>query len=371
MAALVGELIVAKNSLAHTVAQLGGADPALVPTFVRALGDSRADIDRLTAGLHRAVMSARMTKLARIFRRLPLAVRDIAASLGKTVHFTTEGEEIEADRTIVDGLFEPLLHILRNALDHGIEGPARRQAAGKPGDGAIRLAATAEAGSIVVTITDDGAGIDAAKIRAAAAARGIAGAGALPPEELLFAPGFSTANAVTAISGRGVGMDAVRAAVAALGGAVSLTSAQGRGTTVRLTLPQSVVIDTVVVVHAAGERFGIPLGAVHETVLLAPGAVQALLGGNVFVFRGHAMPLLRLSTLLNLADRLGAPPVKVLIVTHQGTRIGLAVDAVGERIDVLVRPLEGLLAGLSGVQGTALLGDGGVLLVLNLAALLP
>jgi two-component system chemotaxis sensor kinase CheA len=366
---IVGELIVAKNGLAEIAATLAARDAALG----RSLAAKTADIDRLVGGLHRAAMAVRMTRLSRTVRRLSLLVRESAASLGKAVDFTIAGEEIEADKTIVDGLYEPLLHVLRNAIDHGIEPPEARRAAGKPATGRVALAAAAEAGRIVVTVTDDGAGIDPARIRAAALARGLRPEPALAAmddaalTELLFAPGFSTAAAVTSLSGRGVGMDAVRSAVEALGGSVSLRSTQGAGTTLRMDLPQAVQITTIVTVTVAGARFGVPLQAISETLRLPQGAIRAVRGGEAFLLRGHVVPLLRLAALLSL-DNAGDAE-KALVVTHGGAPLGIAVEAVGERLDVMLRPMAGLLAGAPGVLGAALMGDGSVLMVLNIAEL--
>jgi two-component system chemotaxis sensor kinase CheA len=371
LADIAGELIVARNSLAHAAAQIGAGDAALA----RRLAESSAEIDRLAAGMHRAVMQVRLTGLARLFQRLALLLRDIAASLGKTVRFTMEGEEIELDRSIVDGLFEPLLHILRNAVDHGIEDAETRVATGKHAGGHVHLAASREASRIVVSVRDDGRGIAGARRRPAAVARGLlpdGAARAMSVEDIIFTPGFSTAASVTDVSGRGVGMDAVRAAVQALGGTVSVASKAGEGTAVRLSLPQSVLVSAIITVWAGGERFGVPIEAVTETMRIARGAIQTLHGGEAFVLRGRTVPLLRLASLLKL-DGVGAPPSpmeKVLIVQRDGGPVGLIVDAVGERMEVLLRAVPALLSGLACVRFTALTGDGGVLLILDIAALL-
>jgi two-component system chemotaxis sensor kinase CheA len=368
LADIVGELIVAKNGLAHDAGRLAACVPDDTGVL-RSLVERQAEIDRLTQAMQRAVMAVRMTPFSRIFRRLPRLVRDIAAALTKDVALDISGDLIEADKAVVDGLSEPLLHVLRNAVDHGIETPARRRDAGKPPVGRITVSAAREGSRVVVTVRDDGAGIDRARIIETARARGLATD--QPPEALIFAPGFSTAREVTGISGRGVGMDAVRAAMEALGGGVSLTSEAGAGTAVRLSLPHAVLVTRIVLVWAGGQVFGVPIESVAETVRLAPDAVHALQGrGEAFVHRGRTVPLLRLSALLGLDQTRGANAT-VLILSHGGDLFGLAVDRVGARMDALLRPLTGMLAGMRGVQGTVLMGDGGVLLVLDLTVLLP
>jgi two-component system chemotaxis sensor kinase CheA len=386
---IAGELIVAKNSLAQIGAELAATNPALA----RTLGASRAEIDRLVSNMHRSIMAVRMTSLARIFRRLPRLVREAAASLGKTVDFTITGEDVEADKSIVDALFEPLLHVLRNAVDHGIEPAAIRTEAGKPPAGRILLAAGRQTDRIVLTITDDGAGIDAAKIRSVAAQRQVSSAAALAAmdeptlQNLIFAPGFSTASETTALSGRGVGMDAVRNAVQALGGTVSLSSTPGAGTTIRLVLPQAVLITTIVTVRAGDEVFGVPLDAIMQTARVARADIHPVPGGEALVLRGRTIPLLRLAALLGraaghgncaadgaaggdgLAHSHASADTRVLIAACGHEQVAIAVDAIGERIDVLLRPLAGMLSGVAGVIGAALLGDGSVLMVLDLPEL--
>jgi two-component system chemotaxis sensor kinase CheA len=372
LADVVGELFVAKNRLGHLAAEAA----ASVPDLARALSASQADIARLIGDMHRAVMDVRMTSLDQAFRRLPRAAREIAAGLGKEIRLDIKGAGIEADKTIVDGLFEPLLHVVRNAADHGVETPLVREAKGKPREGHIIVSAGRDGDRIVITVQDDGAGIDPAEVRRAAAARGLLDEASLRQLDdadvldLVFRPGFSTTSSVTVVSGRGVGMDAVRAALHAMGGRVGITARPGAGTSVRFVVPQAVAITTVVIVTLDDDRFGVPIEVVAETVRIPRSRVVPVQGGNAFVLRNRTIPLLRLSDILARPAAQSAVDVKVLVVIVGGERIGIEVDGFGARMDVVLRPMSGLLAGLPGIQGTALLGDGNLLLVLDVAILI-
>lgn len=370
---LVGELIVAKNNLEHLAAQAAIVDPSLS----RALAVNLSGFERLTGEMHRAVMHLRMTPLSRTFSRFPRWMRDTAGKLGKTVNFEITDEEAEADKAIVDGLFEPLLHVLRNAVDHGIEDASMRLAAGKPAVGRIAIEARPNGDQIVVAVSDDGAGLDPVKLRAVAKVKGLMSDEALNAlddaavADLIFTPGFSTADGITDISGRGVGMDAVQTAVASLGGRVSIASTFGSGTTVRMTLPKAVLVSTIVTVSVGGERFGVPLEAVAETCRISPDRILPIRSGEAFVLRNRTIPLVRLSDVLQLSEvprRLN--DAKVLIVKSDNQSVGVEIDGVGERLDVLLRPMTGLLSAMPGVLGTALLGDGGILLILDLPELI-
>lgn len=370
---IAGELVVARNALAQATARAAARDPALR----KALGAEEAELERVVRRMHRAVLNLRMTPLARCFRRFPRLVRDTAAQLGKTIDLDILGEAVEADKSLVDGLFEPLLHVLRNAIDHGVEPAPARLAAGKPPNGRIRLEARREGDRIMVLVADDGAGVDAARVRQAAKRRGIlpdAAIDALDDDaaaNLVFAPGFSTAGAVTEISGRGVGMDAVRIAVEGMGGRVTLTSRPGQGATVCFTLPRAIVVATVMTVRLGEELFGVPIDAALATTRIPLDHIQEVGHGEAFVWGGRVTPLLRLAALMGRPS----PPragrhVQILVVASQGQPVGLEVDGFAERLDVLLRPLTGLLAGMPGLLGAAPLGDGQVLMVLNLPELI-
>lgn len=317
-----------------------------------------------------------MLPLRDALRGLPLAVRDLSVRLGKDVAFTIHEDGVEADKAVVDGLFEPLLHVVRNAVDHGLEPEAERLAAGKPARGQLDLRVQRTGDRLTIAIADDGRGIDPQTIRRVARERGVRSAemlSALADSEvvdLIFAPGFSTAGAVTDISGRGVGMDAVRAAVERLGGSVGVESVPGRGTTIRLSLPVTVVLSKIMVVRVGDESFGIPMDTVVETARLPRDRIVPIGQGEAFVFRGRTLPLLHLSALLkSAASGRADKDCRVLVVDTGLDLAGIAVDAFGERMDVLLKPMSGLLAGVPGYAGTALRGDGSVLMVLDLPEL--
>ncbi|GAC1347358.1 MAG: hypothetical protein NVSMB18_32100 [Acetobacteraceae bacterium] len=371
LADLVGKLFVAKNRLSHLAAEAAVAAPGLA----RALAANQAEIERLAGDMHRAVMAVRMMPLGQTLRRLPLLVREIAGKLGKEVRLSIDGAATEADKTVVDALFEPLLHVLRNAVDHGIELPAARVAAGKPAEGQITLAAAREGEQVVITVVDDGAGIDPAALRRVAGRRGLVAAAALEAMDdaaaldLVFMPGFSTAAAVTDVSGRGVGMDAVRAALHAVGGRVGIAGSPGAGTTVRFVVPQAVAVTPVLVVAVGGERFGVPLEVILELARVPRAAIRPVRAGAAFVLRDRTVPVLRLADLLGRPAITSAVEAKILVIASGEQRVGVEVEGVGQRLEVVVRPLRGLLSGLPGVRGASLLGDGRVLLVLDLPEL--
>jgi two-component system chemotaxis sensor kinase CheA len=372
---LTGELLVAKNALGHATAQAqSGIETGALAALLKR---QHAVLQRLVEELQRSVLNIRVLQMRYVFQRFPRLVREMVVSLGKPAHLVTEGDDTEADKMIVEGLFEPLLHVVRNALDHGVESPADRLAAGKPAAASITLRAQRRNDNVVVEVEDDGAGVDVARVRAVAARRGLATSEALaemPDAEvvnLIFTPGFSTAANVTRLSGRGVGMDAVRTAIDQLGGQVAVESRPGEGATVRFTLPFALLMSRILTVEAGGQLFGIPLEAVVETVRVRRGEVRPIGAARAFVLRDRTIPL------IDLGEALGEPrapstpdDLSVVVATAGGQIGGLEVDRLGERLDVMLKPMDGLLSGVPGVAGTTLLGDGRVLLVLDLQELL-
>jgi two-component system chemotaxis sensor kinase CheA len=374
---LAGELIVVKNGFTHLAkrveAEIGGRDLA------RAVRRDHDAIERLAGEMHAAILQLRMVPVGQIFRSFPRLVRDMSRQLGKEAALVTRGEATECDKTIVDLLFEPLVHLVRNALDHGIEGSEQRRSAGKPEMATITMQASRVGDRFMVEVIDDGRGIDPDIVRGKARERGLLGdqeLAALSDEqavELVFAAGFSTAAEVSDISGRGVGMDVVRATVERIGGRVSLASRVGTGTTVRLDLPTNIAMSRILVVEAGGQVFGIPMDTVTETVRLTPDRISRIKTNEGFVLHDRVVPICSLADLMKLPKK---PPsdlaARLLVVAEVGGKLAaIEVDAIRDRLEVVLKPMQGLLSNARGYAGTTLLGDGGVLLVLDLKEVLP
>jgi two-component system chemotaxis sensor kinase CheA len=373
---LAGELVVAKNALTHTAnrleQELGGND------LVKLVRRDRDAIERLVSELHGTVLQLRMVPLAQLFRSFPRLIRDVARQLDKKVTLVTSGETAEADKTIVDRLFEPLVHLVRNALDHGIENPDQRRAVGKSEVATISISANRLADRLVVEVADDGRGIEPEVIRRKASEKGL-----LPTDQLaamtddgivdlVFAAGFSTASAVSDISGRGFGMDAVRAAVEQIGGHVTLQSKVGSGTMVRLDLPMTIAMSRIMVVETGGQLFGISMDAVSETVRVTPDRISRIRNNVGFVLRDRVVPIVSLAERMKLPEPTKDAPARLVIVLEAGGRIAaLEIDAIRDRLEVVLKPMQGLLAGARGYAGTTLLGNGEVLLVLDVKEILP
>lgn len=373
LAAMVDELVATRTALAalSSLAKAG----AQAAEVSRSLAAQSETLDRLTGRLHRQVMALRMTPVAPLLRRFPRLARELARSMGKEIDILVEDNGVEADKTIIEGLFEPLTHLMRNAIDHGIESPEGREAGGKPPKGTIRLTARADGGRLELTLADDGAGIDAETIRAAVRAKGLVGEDALAElgdaevVNLVFTPGFSTARALTEVSGRGVGMDAVKTAVQKLGGRILIESEPARGTTMRITLPLSLTLTKVMVVVSGHEAWGVPMDRVLETLRVPADRITSIRNGQAFNWRNRTVPLMSLTSLTGAPDAPVTGDARVLVLQSGGEIVGVAVDAIRERADVAVRPLDGLLAGMPGVSGATLLGDGQVLMILDPEAL--
>lgn len=374
LVALAGEFSVARNALGHAAAQAAnGADAGSLAAM---LMDQRAVLDRLVDELQHAVLELRVLPLRHVFQRFPRLVRDISANLDRPARLVLEGEDTQADKAVVEALFEPLLHVVRNALDHGVESAEERAAAGKPAVATLRLRAAREGEQVLIEIEDDGRGLDPDRLRAVAAERGLASdeeLAAMSDEqaaELIFAPGFSTAAAVTDLSGRGVGMDAVRTAIARLRGRVSICSRMGVGTTVTFALPFTVMMTRVMTVESGGQVFGIPIEAVVETVRVPRSELTPIGAAKAFVLRGKTIPVMELGEALEERGQLAAGDADLVVASIGGHLGAVEVERLGERMDVMLKPMEGLLAGMPWIAGTTVLGDGRVLLVLDLQELL-
>ena len=373
---LIGELVVWKNSLpflAKRAEHVFG-----VREMAREIKDQYAVIDRLSQEMQGSIMQVRMLPVSEAFERFPRLVRDLSRKLGKNIVLEVEGEDTAADKTIIEALSDPLIHLVRNAIDHGVEAPEARQAAGKPEAATVKLKARQEADQIVIEVSDDGRGIDPERIKAAAIAKGVIDeeqAKRLSSQEainLIFRAGFSTAAEVSDLSGRGVGLDVVSSAIDKLGGQVSIASRLGAGTAVRLSLPLSMAITRVMMVEVCGGLYGIPMDTIAETVRISSSSITAIKQAETFVLRDAVVPLVRMSRLLNIREQAanGAGDKAVLVCRVNGATFGVVVDCFREGTDVILKPMDGVLAGLRGYSGSALLGDGRVLLVLNLKELL-
>jgi two-component system chemotaxis sensor kinase CheA len=374
---LAGELVVARNALSYSVGQVERRLDSGEVT--RSIQRDRDAIDRLVTELHGSVLQLRMVPFSQLFGSFPRLVRDVARQLDKKVALVTSGETTEADKTIIDRLFEPMVHLVRNALDHGIEDPGQRRAAGKSEAAKISITASRSGDRLLVEVTDDGRGIDPSVVRRKASERQI-----LPPDELaaltdeavvdlVFSAGFSTASTVSDISGRGFGMDVVRTAIEQIGGRVSLQSNVGVGTTVRLDLPMAIAMSRIMVVEAGGQSFGIAMEAVSETVRVASDRISTIKNNDAFVLRDRVVPIISLAELMKLAGRKrdAAEPRLLVVMEAAGRIAALEIDAVRDRLDVVLKPMQGLLAGARGYAGTTLLGNGQVLLVLDVKEILP
>src|SRR6185312_14641038 len=357
-----GELVLARNRLLSLAARHGSE------TLAAAAGE----LDRITDELQGAVMGMRMQPVGRLFQRFPRIVRDLARQLGKEVELVLEGEGTDLDRSLVEALADPLIHLLRNALDHGVEMPDERERNGKPRKGRIVLSASQRGERIVIAVSDDGHGMDPDILRRKAVEKGLldnAQAARLSDAEcyeLIFRPGFSTAAAVSDISGRGVGMDLVKTRVAELGGTLRVQSRLGHGSELELTVPLTLAVLRVLMVRVADRLLALPLGNVQEVFELADGQDRELDGRLVAEHRGRALPLTDLARWVG-TDAGAGRHVVVLHIGHQ--RLGCLVHEVRGREDVIVKPLGPLFADASGIAGATVTGDGRLALVMDLAGL--
>jgi two-component system, chemotaxis family, sensor kinase CheA len=372
---LIGELVVAKNSLpflARRAEQQFGSRE-----LSHEIKDQYGVIDRIAQELQGAVMAIRMMPVGQVFQRFPRLVRDLARKLGKQVDLVIEGEDTEADKNVIESLFDPLLHMVRNSLDHGVESPEQRAACGKPSAAKVKLLARRDGDQVVIEVVDDGRGIDPDVIKRKAYERGLideARLAAITDDEatmLVFAAGFSTAESISDVSGRGVGMDVVRNAVEKAGGRIAMTSVKGVGTTFRIDLPLSMAVSRVMTVALGKNLFGVPMDLIQGIVKVPRGDIVRIKECEAFVLRDRVVPLVRLTQLLDLPDETAVgEETAVLVVRVNGQTIGLGISAFGEGMEVILKPLEGMLAKIAGYAGTALLGDGRVLLVLDLKELI-
>lgn len=360
---LAGELVIHRARLERMLGESGREEEAL--------GRATEDIGRVATALQERVMQVRMLPVDNLFRRFPRLVRDLAVRAGKEADLLVRGERTELDRAVIEELNDPLLHLLRNAVDHGLEGPAEREAAGKPRVGKIELSAEREQNHVLISVRDDGRGIDLEKVRRRAVALGWVRhdeARALDEEallEMIFAPGFSTAERVTEISGRGVGLDVVRRNLERLGGSLEVENSPGRGVEFRLRLPLTLAIVRCLLCHWGEEVYALPLGQVEEVAPVRPENLSRAYQQPVLLVRGAALPFCPLSTALGLGGSNGLAAAFAVVVKAGNQKVALGVTALGGNQEVVVKDLGAWLGSLRGVAGATILGDGRVALILD------
>jgi two-component system chemotaxis sensor kinase CheA len=361
---LIGELVITRGRLAQISATI--ADDAL--------DEAVTQTARLVADLQAEIMTSRMVPVWQIFDRFPRLVRDAARSLGKQVALDVDGKDIELDRSLLDEIGDPIVHLLRNAIDHGIESPEDRVAAGKPPVGRLTLTAVRDRSAVIIRVADDGRGIDRDRVLRKAKERGDVDPGKveLSDEELIrlvSRPGFSTADRVTSISGRGVGVDAVQTRVRALGGSVDIRTAAGIGTTVTVRLPLTLAIVRALLAKVGDEVYALPMTHVNETVELESALLRTVKGREVLVLRDDVLPLIRMRSLLRL-PAVSDERRQVIVLEVADKRAGLIVDELTGQQEIVVKQFDGVRDGLSLFSGATILGDGAPALIVDVGSLI-
>ncbi|HEC61637.1 MAG TPA: chemotaxis protein CheA, partial [bacterium] len=360
---LVGELVTVQARLSQSSAKESGN------TDLVAISET---VERLTAELRDNAMSLRMVPIGTTFSRFRRLVRDLSNQLGKKIELTTEGAETELDKTVIERLNDPLVHLIRNCIDHGIEIPETRASKGKPETGTIHLKSSHSGAHVLIQIIDDGAGLDLERIRAKAIERKLIEASAELAErevyQLIFAPGFSTAQVVTDVSGRGVGMDVAKRTIDNLGGAIEIDSRPGQGTTITLKIPLTLAIIEGLLIKIGEDCFVVPLSTVEQCVELTRADVEASHGRNIINLRGEVLPYIKLRETFNIAgDR---PAIEQIVVTRtENQPVGFVVDEVIGQIQTVIKTLGKMYQNIDGVSGATILGDGTVALILDVLKL--
>ncbi len=380
---LVGELVLGKNRLASLRSQM--AERWEGEELVEALGETSAQIDLVASNLQLAVMKTRLVPIGKVFRKFPRMVRDLARSLHKEMRLETEGEGTELDKSVVEVIGDPLVHLIRNSADHGVESPEDRAAQGKPREGRIRLSAHHEGNHIVVSIEDDGKGMDPETLKQKAVEKGVisvqeaAAMGKRDALNLIFAPGFSMAKQVTNVSGRGVGMDVVKTNIQRLNGVIEINSEPGVGTRVDVRIPLTLaIIQALLVRSGAAEVYAVPLASVVETVRIEPEDVKTVDRFPVLRLRDQVLPLLRVDELFAGRRRAAAPPAAetaarreyVVVIGVGEKRVGLVVQGLVGEEEVVIKSLGGYLSDTPGIAGATIRGDGRVTLIVDVNQIL-
>jgi two-component system chemotaxis sensor kinase CheA len=366
---LVGELVLARNQVVQLVSD--GHDATLLATSQR--------LSLITTELQESAMKTRMQPIGNVWSKFPRIVRDLASVCEKSVRVEMEGEETELDKTIIESIKDPLTHLVRNSVDHGIESREVRTSMGKSPEGRLLLRAFHEGGQVIIEISDDGAGLNPDRIRAKAVEKGIVGAedaarmGERDLAQLIFEPGFSTAEKITNVSGRGVGMDVVRTNIERIGGSVDVSSAPGEGTTFRIKIPLTLAIIPALIVTSGPERFAIPQISLLELVRLdgaeARAAIEHLHGTPVYRLRGNLLPLVHLHEQLQLEKLKDDDVINIVVLRADDRAFGLVVEGVSDSAEIVVKPLGNHFKGLTTFAGATILGDGRVALILDVMGL--
>ncbi|MBE6092978.1 MAG: chemotaxis protein CheA [Selenomonas ruminantium] len=363
---LMGELVINKVRLE----QIGQAHR------LGELTETLEQMDRVTTDLQNIVMKVRMVPVSAVFNRFPRMVRDVSKELNKEINLTIEGEETELDRTVIDEIGDPIMHLLRNSLDHGVEHPDEREAKGKPRTGEVGLIARHEGNNVVIMVTDDGKGIDASKIRKKAVEKGMISqedADKLDDADavrLIFLPGFSTAEQITDISGRGVGMDVVRSKIESLSGHVDVETKIDEGSVFKIKLPLTLAIIQAMLVKVQEEIYAIPLGSIDSTINIQPTDIKTVRNREVIVLRGEIIPIIRMEETLQIPHVKDSDEIFVVVVHAGEAKAGIVVDNLIGQQEIVIKTLGNLFTGLKMFSGATVLGDGRVALILDVATMM-
>lgn len=362
---LVGELVINKTRLEQIYASKNLVE----------LNEAIEQINRITTDLQSVVQNVRMVAIDQVFNRFPRMVRDLSQELNKSVNLILEGKETELDRTVIDEIGDPLVHLIRNAIDHGLESAEERIALGKPETGTLIMSAKHEGNTVIICVEDDGRGIDVQKIKSKAIQNGLLNAAQAEGMEestilsYIFEPGFSTANAVTDISGRGVGLDVVKSKIQSLSGKVSLENKVGQGSKFVIKLPLTLAIIQALLVKVQKEVFAIPLGNINETTSLEIQDIKNIQGQQVMVLRGKVLPLVFLKELLEIPGERTGNEMYVVVVQKGEQQIGLVAEELVGQQEIVINSIGKILSGIRGIAGASILGDGRISLILDIGTL--
>jgi two-component system chemotaxis sensor kinase CheA len=381
---LVGELVINRTRISDIAATLGrelgtngrgggGGGGGVSASLAKDLSESSALLARTTNEIQESIMKVRMVPIGQVFDRFPRVVRDLAKARGKEIHLEIDGAETDLDKTIVDEVGDPLMHLVRNCVDHGIEPAELRESRGKPRHGTIKLNAYHEGNQVIIEISDDGGGIDLQRVREKAIRMGVIDESDRLSDreivELIFTPGFSTADQVTDISGRGVGMDVVKRNILRLKGVFDVDSVQGEGTKLTMKLPLTLAIIQALLVRVADELYSIPLDAVIESQRIDAADVRTVHGGEVITLRGQVVPLIRVAEFFRLDAPRDPNKVMIVIVGLQGRQVGLVVDSFQGEQEIVIKPLSDVIGRIAGISGATILGNGSISLIIDVHSL--